>query len=123
MPLHTTGLISRRALDHPDETQPVKAPAFETVLKFNPHHGSDGRFVSNPAQRTIAERNLVEAASVGYPRYSTQRRMDGGFARPLEATVVPPNVMPPLGYPTTSTPKVVNPAKASIGRYGTRRAY
>jgi hypothetical protein len=50
MPLHHTGLVSRRELDHPEE-KPREVPTFEHVLKYNPHHGPDGRFTSGGSKR------------------------------------------------------------------------
>ncbi len=50
MALHTTGLVSRHNLRHPDEKAPVR-PVYEHVLKFNPNHGPDGRFTSSGGGR------------------------------------------------------------------------
>jgi len=43
MPLHVTGVVSRRALAHPEE-KPLVSPVYERVLKYNPNHDKAGRF-------------------------------------------------------------------------------
>lgn len=53
MPLHMTGMVSRRDLASPGE-EPVKitVPPLERVLKFNPHHDPQtGRFIEAPGGR------------------------------------------------------------------------
>jgi len=47
MSLHRTGLVSRHQLDHPNDPAVPSGPTLETVLKFNPNHGPDGRFTSH----------------------------------------------------------------------------
>jgi hypothetical protein len=47
MPLHITGLVSRTRITHPEQyVEPKALPKFESVLKFNPNHGKDGKFSS-----------------------------------------------------------------------------
>jgi hypothetical protein len=47
MPLHQTGLVSRRELDNPEEKPHAEPLPFEHVLKYNPHHDKrSGRFTS-----------------------------------------------------------------------------
>jgi len=51
MPLHRSGLVSRYALQHPDEPQAEPLP-YERVLKGNPHHDPQtGRFTSGGGGR------------------------------------------------------------------------
>jgi hypothetical protein len=42
--------MSRHALEHPDE-KPVATLPYERVLKYNPNHGSDGRFAPSGGGR------------------------------------------------------------------------
>jgi len=50
MPIHTSAVMSRHALEHPDE-KPVAPLPYERVLKYNPNHGSDGRFAPSGGGR------------------------------------------------------------------------
>lgn len=74
MPLHMTGLISRRELQHPTE-KPV-APTFELVLKYNPHHDPEtGRFASGGGGR--------RGGTVGPPTHGYAGQKLTGAARNL----------------------------------------
>ena len=55
MPLHTSAVMSRHALDHPSE-KPAEVLPYERVLKYNPHHGDDGRFTSGEGGGTVRKK-------------------------------------------------------------------
>lgn len=83
MPLHLTGMVSRRALLDPEP--PTIAPLpFEKVLKANPNHDPhSGRFTSGGGGRAGGTKGAPTQDAFGKPlndRYHTQQTMDGGFA-------------------------------------------
>jgi hypothetical protein len=85
MPLHHTGLVSRRELDHPDEKPRVEPTSFERVLKFNPYHDKQtGRFTSSGGGRrggtAGSPTHDAFGAAMGRPRRSAEAAAFGGGA-------------------------------------------
>lgn len=75
MPLHFSGMVTRRALVDP-EPPAITPPAFDKVLKFNPNHDKAGRFVASVSKGKPAPRKLKK----------TQRSMDMGHTGSMDTS-------------------------------------
>lgn len=76
MPLHFTGMASRREMEHPEEYAPKKAPSFDRVLKWDPKQprDKDGKWTSGGGGR--------RGGTMGAPT-------EDAFGQPLRGNRVP----------------------------------
>ena len=92
MPLHSTGLTSRHALIHPEESVPQETPTFDRVLKWNEsQHPRDksGQFSSGgPGGISDALNAAEDRAKKPYDRFSGM--YEGEEARQAAAKAKPP---------------------------------
>jgi hypothetical protein len=84
MPIESTGVVSRNGLHNPEQPKKIEAPSFETVLKFNPNHGPDGRFASSGGGRRGGTAGPPTEDALGNPLVRRPGNVGGTRRKPSE---------------------------------------